>query len=78
MTHANEIENVSFFLWVIQKIESFKYMILILLTIILLFKLKSPLQFYVKHSIFIIITALYSIIIIPLIMFNPRNTKNIE
>jgi hypothetical protein len=78
MTHANEIENFSFFLWVIQKIESFKYMILILLTIILLFKLKSPLQFYVKHSIFIIITALYSIIIIPLIMFNPRNTKNIE
>lgn len=78
MSQVDGYKNDSYVLWLLHKIESFKFSILLLLIIILLFKLKSPLQFYVKHTIFIIVTAIYSIVIIPLILFNPRSTKNIE
>ena len=79
MSQVDGYKNDSYdVLGLLHKIESFKFSILLLLIIILLFKLKSPLQFYVKHTIFIIVTAIYSIVIIPLILFNPRSTKNIE
>ncbi len=48
------------------------------LTLYILFKIRNPLQYYVKYLIYIMIVMTYALCIIPFTIFRPNNTKNIE
>lgn len=48
------------------------------LLIIVLFKFKNPLQFYVKFAVYFWMTIFYSLSIIPFVLLRPGNPKNVE
>lgn len=50
----------------------------VLLTLYILFKIRNPLQYYVKYLVYIMIVMVYALCIIPFTIFRPNNTKNIE
>lgn len=45
---------------------------------VLLFKLKNPLQFYVKYGTYLILIMFVAIIMIPIAAIRPLNSKNVE
>ena len=49
-----------------------------LLVVTLLFRFKNPLQFYVKYTVYVCITMIYSMCCIPFTLLRPNNARNIE
>jgi hypothetical protein len=49
-----------------------------LLTLVLLFRFKNPLQFYVKYTVYVCLTMTYSLFCIPFTLLKPNNARNIE
>ena len=49
-----------------------------ILTLVLLFRFKNPLQFYVKYTVYVCITMTYSMFCIPYALLRPNNARNIE
>ena len=49
-----------------------------ILVFTMLFKYKNPLQFYVKFSVYVVMTMIYAMCFIPIAMFRPNNARNIE
>ena len=49
-----------------------------LLTLVLLFRFKNPLQFYVKYTVYVCVTMIYSMCCIPFALLKPNNARNIE
>jgi hypothetical protein len=75
--HSNSISDCCW-LWLAHKVDSHKFTILLALAIVLLFKIRSPLQFYVKFGVYIVMTIVYSIFVMFFALLRPNNTKNIE
>lgn len=55
-----------------------QYLLSIALLITILFKYKNPLQFYVRFAVYFCLTMVYSLSIIPFLIFRPNNCKNVE
>ena len=49
-----------------------------LLTLVVLFRFKNPLQFYVKYTVYACLTMVYSMVCIPYALLRPNNARNIE
>jgi hypothetical protein len=49
-----------------------------ILLVTVLFKIKTPLQFYVKFAVYSAISILVSIFILPILIFRPNNPKNVK
>ena len=44
--------------------------------LIILFKLQNPLQFYIKHFVYITATSLQALFLLPVFLFRPFDLKN--
>jgi hypothetical protein len=50
--------------------------LILILLIIIGFIINNPLQFYIKYGIYVLITMIYSFIIIPICLLRPGNLGN--
>jgi hypothetical protein len=74
----NENNNGCCWLWLARQLDSHKFTILLVLALVLLFKIRSPLQFYVKFGVYMVMTIVYSTFVMIFALLRPNNTKNIE
>lgn len=54
------------------------FVVCLLLFIVLLFNVKSPIQFYVKYAVYVCITMTFSLFTIPFAILRPNSPKNVE
>ena len=65
-------------LWLANQLNSHRLTIFLVLALVLLFKIRTPLQFYVKFGVYVVMTIVYSMFVMVFALLRPNNTKNIE